>query len=110
MVSLEEISRHDQPFITRHRSQRWASAGGGISRRIHSWNRHALQEFVDLHSPLFPLDPRSIEIQVVDLGHAARSMHNHIRVKRTRLPIGQGLNNKLSGALFDPYLFRSEEN
>jgi len=37
-------------------------------------------------------------------------MHNHIRVKRTRLPIGQGLNNKLSGALFDPYRFGSETN
>src|ERR1700693_4697982 len=108
MVSLEEISRHDQPFITRHRSRRWASTGGGISRRVHSWNRHALQEFVDSHSLLLPFDPRSIQIQALDLGHATRSMHSHIRLKRARPSGGQYSDNQLSRVLFDPYRFGSE--
>src|ERR1700693_3846407 len=52
MVSLQEVCGHDQPFIARHRSQRRASTGGRISRRIHTWNRHTLPEFVDSPSPL----------------------------------------------------------
>jgi hypothetical protein len=60
-----------------------------------------LQEIVDPHSPLVPFDPHSIQIHVADLGHATRGMHNHIRLKRTRLPRGQCLDNQLSGALFD---------
>src|ERR1700730_7905606 len=57
MVSLQEVCGHDQAFIARHRSQRWASTGGGISRRIHRWIRHTLQKFVDSHSPLLPSIP-----------------------------------------------------
>src|SRR6202165_5256356 len=97
MVSLQEVCGDDQPFIARHRSQRWASTGGGISRRIHSWNRYTLQKFVDSHSPLLPFDPRGIEIQVVDLGNATRSMHNHIRLKRASLPRAYCPDDQLSG-------------
>ena len=35
-------------------------------------------------------------------------MHNHIRLKRARLPGGQRPDNQLSGALFDSYRFGSE--
>jgi hypothetical protein len=35
-------------------------------------------------------------------------MHNHIRLKRARLPRGQCLDNQLSGALFDPCRFGFE--
>src|ERR1700730_13424084 len=110
MVSLQEVCGHDHPFITRYGSQRRASTGGGISRRIHIWNRHTLQKFVDSHSPLLPLDPHSIQIQVVDLGHATRSMHNHIRLKHARFPRGQCPDDQLSGALFNPYCLGSEMN
>src|SRR6202162_213129 len=110
MVSLEEISRHDQPFITRHRSRRWASTGGGISRRIHSWNRHTLQEFVDSHPPFLPIDPRSIQIQVCDLGHATRSVHNHISLKHARHLASDCPDNQLTRALFDPDRFGSQMN
>src|ERR1700736_6339093 len=66
MVSLQEVCGYDLPFVARHRSQRRATTGGGISRCIHTWNRHTLQEFVDSHSALLPFDPHSIQIQVVD--------------------------------------------
>jgi hypothetical protein len=108
MVSLQEVCGHDQPLIARHRSQREASTRGGISRRIDSWIRHTLQEIIHSHSPLLPFDPRSIEIQVADLGHATRGMHNHIRLKRARLSRGQSPNNQLSGALFDASRFGFE--
>src|SRR6202022_1592933 len=110
MVSLQEVCGPDQPFIARHRSQRRAPTGGSIPRCVHSWNRHTLQEFVDSHPPFLPFDPRSIQIQVVDLGHATRSVHNHIRLKRDRLPRGQCPDNQLTGVLFDPYRFGSEKN
>src|ERR1700682_6099675 len=110
MVSLQEVCGHDQPLIARHRSPPRASTGCSISRCVHSWNRHTLQEFVDSHSPLLPFDPHSIQIQVVDLGHATRSMHNHIRLKRARFPRGQCPDNQLSGAFFNPYGFGSEMN
>jgi hypothetical protein len=35
-------------------------------------------------------------------------MHNHIRLKRARLPGGQCPDHQLSGALFDSYRFGSE--
>src|SRR5450432_3893951 len=60
MVSLQEVCGHDLPFIARHRSQRRATTGGSIPRRIHSWIRHTLQEFADSHSAFLPFDPRSI--------------------------------------------------
>src|SRR5450755_1529501 len=63
MVSLQEVCGYDQPFIARHRSQRRASTGGSISRCVHSWNRHTLQEFVDSHPPFLPFDSRRIQIQ-----------------------------------------------
>ena len=37
-------------------------------------------------------------------------MHNHIRLKRARLPRGQRLDNQLSRALLNPYRFGSEMN
>src|ERR1700674_4232587 len=110
MVSLQEVCGHDLPFIARHRSQWRASTGRWISRRLNNWIRPPLQEFVASHSPLLPFDPRGIQIQVVDLGHATRRMHNHLRLKRARLPRGQCPDNQLSGALFDPYRFGSEMN
>src|ERR1700719_1520819 len=110
MVSLQEVCGDDQAFIARHRSQRWASTGGGISRRVHRWIRHTLQKVVYSHSSVLPFDPRSIEIQVLDLGNATRSMHNYIRLKRARLPRGQRLDNQLSRALLNPYRFGSEMN
>jgi hypothetical protein len=108
MVTLQKVRGHAQSFIARHRRQRETSTRGGISRRIDSWNRHTLQEIIHSHSPLLPFDPRSIEIQVADLGHATRGMHNHIRLKRARLPRGQCLDNQLSGVLFDPCRFDLE--
>src|ERR1017187_4651148 len=96
MVSLQEVCGHYLPFIARHRSQREASSRGGVSRRIDGWNRHTLQEIIHSHSPLLPFDPRSIEIQVADLRHATRGMHNHIRLKRARLPRGQCLDDQLA--------------
>jgi hypothetical protein len=108
MVSLQDVCGHDQPFIARNRGQREASTRGSISRRIDSWDGYTLQEIVDSNSSLLPFDPRSIEIQVADLGHATRGMHNHIRLKRVRLPRGQRPNNQLSGALFDPCRFGFE--
>src|ERR1700681_1428295 len=110
MVSLQEVCGYHQAFIARYRSQWWASTGGGISRPVHRWIRHTLQKFVDSHSLVLPFDPRSIEIQVLNLGHATRSMHNHIRLKRARLPKGQRLDNQLSGALLNRYRFGSEVN
>ena len=58
--------------------------------------------------PASPIRSRSIEIQVADLRHATRGMHNHIRLKRARLPRGQCLDDQLSGALFDPCRFGFE--
>src|ERR1700732_31579 len=110
MVSLQEVCGHDLTFIARHRSQWWASTGGGISRRIHSRNRHTLQEFVDSHSPFLPFNPNSIQIQVADLGHATRRVHNHIRLKRSGHPGGQCLDSQLIRVLLDPDRFGSEMN
>ena len=110
MVSLQEVCGHDLSFIARHWCQRRASTGGGIPRRIHSWNRHTLQEFVDSHSPLLPFDPHGIQIQVFDLRHATCRMHNHLRLKRAPLLRGQCPDNPLAGALFNPYCFGSEMN
>src|ERR1700681_343222 len=109
MVSLQEVCGHDLPSITRYGSQRQVSARG-IPSRIHSWIRYTLHEFIDQNSPLVPFDPRRIQIQVIDLGHATSRMHNHLRPKRTRLPRGQCLDNQLGGALFDRYRFGSEMN
>src|ERR1700730_6959298 len=110
MVSLQEVCGHDLTFIARHRSQWWASTGGGISRRIHSRNRHTLQEFVDSHSPFLPFNPRNIQIQVVDFRHATRRMHDQVRLKRGSVPRSRCSDNQLSGAPFDLYRFGSEMN
>ena len=75
-----------------------------------SWNRHTLQKFVDSHAPFLPFDPGRIQIQVLDLGHATRSMHNHIRLKHARLPRSHCPDRQLTGALFDSYRFGSQVN
>src|ERR1700686_2817323 len=110
MVSLQEVCRHNLPFIAGYGSQWQATTGGGISRPIHTWNRHTLQEFVDAHSPLLPFDPCSIQIQVVDLRHATCRMNDHLRLKRARFPRGQGPDNYLPRTLFDPCRLCSEMN
>jgi hypothetical protein len=88
---IEEVGRHDPPFVAGHRCQPWGAARRRIAGRIHCRVRYALQVVVDRHAVPVRGDTRRGQVEVVDLGDASGAVDDHVCLHLERGALGFGV-------------------